>query len=104
MEILGVISKKPSTKNGKPDYIHIEYDTLEEYCEATTKIMDILYKKNAEGKCFVRDAKGGKYELDIIHANFNTQDNRITVYPHKFQEIVLTEVKNKNQKSKNSTK
>lgn len=104
MDILGVISKKPSTKSGKPDYIHIEYDTLEEYCEATTKIMDILYKRDAEGKCFVKDAKGTKYELDIIHAHFNTPDNRITVYPYKYQEIVPTENKTKAPKNKNSAK
>lgn len=101
MDILGTIHRKPSFKNGKWDYMHLEYDTLEEYCDATSKIMDILYKKNAEGKCFVKDGKGNRYDLDIIHANFATEDNRITILPVKCYEIQPTEPKKTKQVKNN---
>lgn len=101
MEILGTIQKKPIQKNGKWDYLHLEFETQDEFNQATSKIMDILYKKNAEGKCFVKDVKGGKYDLDIIHATFNTEENRITVYPYECKIIpALTENKNKSTSKK----
>lgn len=99
MEILGTIQKKPTEKNGKWDYVHIEYETQEEFNEATGKIMDILYKKNAEGKCFLKDVKGTKYDLDIVHATFNVEENRISVYPYACKMITPpTDQKNKNFK------
>lgn len=93
MDILGTIQRKPSYKNDKLDYMHLEYETLEEYCDATAKIMSILYKKNAEGKCVVRDTKGARYDLDIIHANFNTGESRISILPVKCYEIAQAEYK-----------
>lgn len=99
MEILGTIQRKPVQKNGKWDYVHIEFDTQEEFNEATSKIMDILYKKNAEGKCYLKDTKGSKYDLDIIHATFDTQENRISVYPYSCNVIVpQNDQRNKNSK------
>lgn len=100
MEILGTIQRKPVQKNGKWDYVHIEFDTQEEFNEATSKIMDILYKKNAEGKCYLKDTKGSKYDLDIIHATFDTQENRISVYPYSCNVIVSQN----GQRNKNSKK
>lgn len=94
MDILGTIQRNPSLKNGNWEYMHLEYETLEEYCDATTKIMNILYKKNAEGNCVVKDTKGNKYDLSIIHANFNTQENRITILPTKCYQIAPSEYKN----------
>lgn len=82
MEILGTIRRKPIQKDGKWDYVHVEFETQEEFNEATSKIMEILYKKNAEGKCYLKDTKGTKYDLDIVHASFNTTDNIISVYPY----------------------
>lgn len=100
MEILGTILRKPSFKNGQWDYMHLEYDTVEEYCEATSKIMNVLYKKNAEGKCLVKDSKGNRFDLDIVHANFNTEENRITILPVRCFEIQFTENKKpRNQKT-----
>lgn len=93
MDILGTIHRKPSFKNGKWDYMHLEYDTLEEFCEATSKIMAILHRKNAEGKCLVKDTKGTRYDLDIIHANFSTEDNRITILPVRCFEMQPAEPK-----------
>ena len=99
MEILGTIQRKPVQNNGKWDYVHIEFDTQEEFNEATSKIMEILYKKNAEGKCYLRDTKGSKYDLDIIHATFDVMENRISVYPYSCSVIALQTVqKNKNYK------
>jgi len=99
MEILGTIEKKPIQKNGKWDYVHIEFETQEEFNEATGKIMDILYKKNAEGKCYLKDVKGIKYDLDIIHATFDTIENRISVYPYACKAInPPTDQKNKTNK------
>lgn len=99
MEILGTIQRKPVQNNGKWDYVHIEFDTQEEFNEATSKIMEILYKKNAEGKCYLRDTKGSKYDLDIIHATFDVMENRISVYPY-FCSVITpqSEQKNKNYK------
>lgn len=91
MDILGTIQRKPSRKNEKWDYMHLEYDTVEEYCDATAKVMNILYSKNAEGRCVVKDTKGARYDLDIIYANFNTEENRITILPVKCYETVQTE-------------
>ena len=91
MDILGTIQRKPSYKNEKLDYMHLEYDTVEDYCEATAKIMNILYRKNAEGKCVVKDTKGARYDLDITHATFNTEENRITILPVKCYEIASAE-------------
>ena len=93
MDILGTILRKPSFKNGKWDYMHLEYDTIEEFCEATSKIMNILYKKNAEGKCLVKDSKGNRFDLDLVHANFSTEDNRITILPVRCFEIQVAEAK-----------
>jgi hypothetical protein len=101
MDILGTIHRKPSFKNGKWDYMHLEYDTIEEYCEATSKLMEILYKKNSEGKCFVKDGKGVRYDLDIIHANFKTEENRITILPVKCFEMQPTDSKKNKQQQKN---
>jgi len=99
MEILGTIQRKPVEKNGKWDYVHIEFDTQEEFNEATSKIMEILYKKNAEGKCYLKDTRGSKYDLDIIHATFNVEENRISVYPYDCKLInPQPEQKNKNSK------
>lgn len=103
MEILGTIQRKPSFRNGKWDYMHLEYDTVEEFCEATSKLMQILYKRNAEGKCFVRDGKGSKFDLDIIHANFEATENRISILPVKCMELVPQDNrKYKNQKTANA--
>lgn len=99
MDILGTISKKPSVKNGKLDYIHMEYDTIEEFCDATSKIMQTLYVTNATGKCMVKDVKGNKYDLDIIHASFDTAENRISVFP-----MACSEVKSKEQKKPKTQK
>lgn len=105
MDILGTIQKKPNQKNGKWDYLHIEFENSEEFNEATSKIMGILYKKNAEGKCFVKDVKGTKYDLDIIHATFNTEENRISVYPYSCRIIPNpSELKNKNNTNTNNNK
>lgn len=100
MEILGTIERKPIQKNGKWDYVHIEYETQEEFNEATSKLMEILYKKNAEGKCFLKDVKGVKYDLDIIHASFNVEDNIISVYPYACKTMMpANDNRNKNTKT-----
>ena len=93
MDILGTIQRKPSYKNEKWDYMHLEYDSIEDYCDATAKIMNILYRKNAEGKCVVKDAKGARYDMDIVHANFTTEENRITILPARCHEITQAEYK-----------
>ena len=105
MDILGTIEKKPTQKNGKWDYVHIEFETQEEFNEATSKIMNIVYKKNAEGKCFLKDVKGTKYDMDIIHATFDTEDNRISVYPYACKTIPNpSEIKNKTTTPATTTK
>ena len=82
MYILGTIYKKPSQKtSGKWDYIHVEYEGDDDFNKGTSEIMNILYKKNAEGKCYVKDVKNNIYDLDIIHATFDTNTHRISVYP-----------------------
>lgn len=103
MEILGTISRKPTQKNGKWDYVKVEFETQEEFNEATSKIMEILYKKNAEGKCFLKDSKGTKYDLDIVHASFDTEEYAISVYPYSCKMInppVTQENKIKNTNNK----
>lgn len=103
MDILGTIEKKPTQKNGKWDYVHIEFETQEEFNEATSKIMNILYKKNAEGKCFLKDVKGAKYDLDIIHATFDTEENRISVYPYACK-VIPNPNENKNKVTNTNSK
>ena len=93
MDILGTIYKKPSQKsNGKWDYVYVEYEGDDEFNEGTSKIMNILYKKNAEGKCYVKDTKNNIYDLDIIHATFDIVNQRISVYP-----LSCSAINNKNQ-------
>ncbi len=91
MEFLGTIEKKPTQRNGKWEYIYVTFDTDEEFNEATSKIMTILYKKNAEGKCYVKDVRGTKYDLDIIHASFDVPKNMIKVYPTHVHTYVIPE-------------
>lgn len=101
MDILGTIQKKPNQKNGKWDYVHIEFESQDEFNQASGKIVEILYKKNAEGKCYLKDVKGNKYDLDIIHATFNIEENRISVYPYSCNLIpATTENKPKNNFNK----
>lgn len=102
MDILGTIYKKPSQKsNGKWDYIHVEFDSSDQFNEGTSKIMNILYKENSEGKCLVKDTKNNIYDLDIIHATFDTTNYRISVYPTNCYSVVINNQQTNNNKSNN---
>ena len=50
--------------------------------------MNIFYKTDADGKCFVYDGKGQKYLLDLIHVTFNTENNTIKVLPIECNSIM----------------
>lgn len=79
---LGYTHKKPSQKeNGKWNYVDVILKGTEEFNEATTKIMNLLYKNDSNGICTVLDGKGNNYMLEIIHATFDTNKNIIKVLP-----------------------
>lgn len=83
MNYLGYTYKKPSiNKDGKWNYINVEFNTDEEFYEATSKIMNTLYKTNSDGQCTVLDGKGNSYNLEITHATFDTKNNSIKVFPY----------------------
>ncbi len=83
MEYLGYTYQKPlPAKNGKWNYVDVEFNNSEEFNEATSKIMNILYKHDSDGRCVVLDGKGNNYALEIIHATFNVQQNSIRVLPY----------------------
>ena len=48
METLGIITQKPNlNKSGNWGYLDICFDNSDEFNEATSKLMNILYKTNA---------------------------------------------------------
>lgn len=82
MDTLGHINKQPSmNKLNKWNYLDLSYESQDDFNEATSKIMNILYKENSDGKCQVIDNKGNKYNLDIIHANFDSINYGIRILP-----------------------
>lgn len=82
MEYLGYTYNKPSKgKNQKWNPIIVEFNSSDEFNEATSKMMNILYKENSDGKCIVLDGKGNNYYLEIIHSTFDTVNNTIKVFP-----------------------
>lgn len=88
MEYLGYTHRKPSVgKNGKWGYVDVEFNSSDEFNEATSKIMNLLYKNTSDGKCVVLDGKGNNYLLEIIHATFDTVNNSIKVLPYDCKSI-----------------
>ena len=86
METLGIITQKPNlNKSGNWGYLDICFDNSDEFNEATSKLMNILYKTNAEGKCLVSDEKGNKFVLDLVHSTFDTKNNIIRIFPNSCQ-------------------
>lgn len=109
MNYLGYTYKKPSiNQDGKWNYINVEFNTDEEFYEATSKIMNTLYKTNSDGQCIVLDGKGNSYNLEIIHATFDTKNNSIKVFPYdcKFVENKVSKlpINPKSDKSDKSEK
>jgi len=98
MESIGVITQRPSqNKKGKWDYIDVFFENSEEFNLATAKMMNVLYKTNAEGKCLVTDEKGNKFLLDVIHSTYDTLNNIIRLFPHSCHQINF----DKNKQGKN---
>lgn len=92
MEYLGYTHSKPTLKkNGKWNYLDVEYNTLEEFNDATAKMLGIMYKSNSDGKCIVMDGKGNKYLLELIHSTYDTINRIIRVLPYNCQVIVEDE-------------
>lgn len=82
MEYLGYIINKPvQNKKGKWNYLDVEFNDSDEFNQATSKMMNIMYKNDSDGKCMVLDGKGNKYALELVHATFDTMNNIIQVYP-----------------------
>lgn len=93
MEYLGYTHKKPSLNHdGKWNYVDVIFSSTEEFNEATTKIMSILYKNDSDGMCIILDGKGNNYELEITHSTFDTVKNVIRVFP---RDCKLLDQKNK---------
>lgn len=82
-QYLGSIYKSPSRdkSTGKWNYVEIEYETQDNFNDATTKLLSIMYQNNSTGKCVVGDYKGNKYELSIIHSVVNAEEQMIKVLP-----------------------
>lgn len=102
MENIGVITQKPSTtKSGKWNYLDIAYENSEEFNQATSKLMNVLYKTNADGKCIVSDEKGTKYILDLIHSTYDTTNNIIRIFPYACHQINVEQKQNKEKNFNN---
>lgn len=100
MENIGVINQKPTqNKNGKWDFVDVFFENSEEFNEATSKMMDVLYKTNAEGKCMVLDEKGNKFLLDVVHSTYDTINNIIRLFPYACHQI-FAEKNNKEKLNK----
>ena len=100
MDYIGMITQKPSMNRfGKWNSLDIYFDTSEEFNEATSKMMNVLYKENSDGVCSVSDEKGFKYSLELIHSTYDTLNNIIRVVPTSCQQLV-SKLKNiqKNEK------
>lgn len=97
MEYIGTITQKPSmNKAGKWNHLDIFYASSEEFNEATSKMMEILYKNHSDGRCVVSDDKGVKYRLDLVHSTYDTINNVIRVFPVSAHQIVEhSQIKNK---------
>lgn len=94
MENVGIITRKPSqNKDGKWNHLDIEYNSQDEFNEATSKMMNVLYKNNADGRCIISDTKGNKYVLDLVHSTYDTINNIIRVFPHDCRTIQEPEKK-----------
>ena len=103
MEYLGYTHRKPSVgKNGKWAYVDVEFNSSDEFNEATSKIMNILYKNNSDGKCVVLDGKGNNYLLEIIHATFDTINNSIRVLPFECKSIEPQKPKSNAERKSNT--
>lgn len=90
MENIGVITQKPSmNKNGKWNFIDVFFENSDEFNQATSKMMNVLYKTNAEGKCIVSDEKGNKFLLDVVHSTYDTINNIIRLFPYACHQINL---------------
>lgn len=101
MENIGVIVQKPSMgKSGKWTFLDVYYSTSEEFNEATSKMMGILYNRNADGRCIVSDEKGTKYVLDLVHSTYDTIENRIRIFPVACHQLSDNSNKNYNKKPK----
>ncbi len=90
METLGYTYKKPTTtKNGKWNYIDLPYNSSEDFNEATSKLVNILYHSSgtSDGKCLILDNKGSKYVVELIHATFDVENNSVRVLPHDCRAI-----------------
>lgn len=82
MENIGVMVQKPSmNKSGKWNYLDVYYSTSDEFNEATSKMMNILYRRDSDGKCMASDEKGAKYILDLVHSTYDTINNVIRIFP-----------------------
>ena len=90
MESIGVSTQRPSqNKSGKWDYIDVFFENSEEFNLATAKMMNVLYKTNAEGRCLVTDEKGSKYVLDVVHSTYDTKNNIIRLFPYSCHQVNL---------------
>lgn len=102
MEYLGNITSKPSVrKNGAWNYMQIEYASSEDFNEATSKLMNVLYRYNSDGKCVVTDNKGNKYVLELVHSTFDTINNTIRIFPNTCRTLV-DNPENKNPQNQTS--
>jgi len=63
-------------KNLNP--IDLVYQTQEEYCESTSKVINAL---NSSCRVGLLDSDSKKYVVEILDCRYDTSENRITIYP-----------------------
>ena len=98
MENIGVIAQKPEqNESGKWNFLDVYYDTDEDFNQATSKMINILYKSDSDGKCIATDDKGNKYLLELIHSTYDTSKNKIRIFPHNCDVIISPDKKIKKE-------
>ena len=63
-------------KNSNP--IDLYYDSVEDFCEATSKVINIL---NDSCKVSVADSENEKYIIEILDYRCNSKENSIRIFP-----------------------
>lgn len=58
--------------------IDLVYQTQEEYCESTSKVINAL---NSSCRVGLLDSDSKKYVVEILDCRYDTSENRITIYP-----------------------
>ena len=93
MDHLGITFEAP-TKNKKGNWnsIDIFYKTEEEFCEATSKLINMCKSPDGDGKCVISDNDNQKHLLEVVHTTFDTSAYSVRLFPYK----VTTLKKNEN--------